>query len=415
MKPSGEGNLQTPRPSPSIWLNRTVLGMGFVSLLSDIGHEMITTLLPGFLAVLGVSAAALGAIEGIADSVSSFIKLWSGWLSDRLGHRKPMAVAGYFLTGATNGLFALAHGWQLVLTSRTCGWFGRGFRTPLRNAILAASVPAEARGKAFGLERAGDTMGAIIGPLLAVGLLAYFHDHTARPDLPFRIVFLVSLVPGLGAGMAFAILVKETRRTSSATKFWLSLKSLPVSFHRFLWGAGIFGMGDFARTLLILAATQLLAPSQGVAHAAQTAGLLYVGHNVFYAAASYPVGAISDRLGRRGLLAFGYLAGGLAALGLSAAFLWRLATIPYLLCLFALAGISIAVYDALEGALTADLVEEDSLRGTAYGVLGTVNGIGDLVASVVVGLLWTRFSPVLAFGYAAVFMSLGGLVIYRLK
>ena len=389
--------------------------MGFVSLLSDTGHEMITTLLPGFLAVLGVSAAALGAIEGIADSASSFVKLWSGWLSDRLGHRKPMAAAGYCLTGATNGLFALAHGWPLVLTSRTCGWIGRGFRTPLRNAILAGSVPAEARGKAFGLERAGDTIGAIIGPLLAVGLLAHFHDRTTRPDIPFRIVFLVSLIPGLGAGMAFSLLVKETRSNSSAAKFWASLKSLPASFRRFLWGAGIFGMGDFARTLLILAATQLLSPSQGLARAAQWAGPLYVGHNIFYAAASYPVGAVSDRIGSRGLLALGYLAGGISAFGFSAAFLWRLTAISYLLLLFGLAGISIAVYDALEGALTADLVEEERLRGTAYGVLGTVNGVGDLVASVLVGLLWTGFSPVLAFGYAAVFMTLGSLVIYCLR
>jgi MFS family permease/HEAT repeat protein len=400
--------------SQAAWLNRNVVGMGVTSLLSDVGHEMITTLLPGFLAVLGVSAAALGAIEGVADSVSSFVKLGSGWLSDRLGQRKPMAVSGYFLTGATSGLFALAHGWPLVLASRTCGWFGRGFRTPLRNAILAGSVPAEARGRAFGLERAGDTIGAIIGPLLAVGLLTHFHDRTAQPDTPFRIVFLVSLVPGLGSGMAFAFLVKETERAPSSTKLWVSLKGLPVAFRRFLWGAGIFGMGDFARTLLILAATQLLSPSQGVAHAAERAGLLYVGHNIFCAAASYPVGAVSDRLGRRDLLVLGYLAGGLSAFGFSAAFLWRFTGIPYLLLLFVLAGISIAVYDALEGALTADLVEEEPLRGTAYGVLGAVNGVGDLVASLAVGLLWTQ-SPVLAFAYAALLMGLGAWVLWRIR
>jgi MFS family permease len=179
-------------------------------------------------------------------------------------------------------------------------------------------------------------------------------------------------------------------------------------------GVGVFGIGDFARTLMILAATELLTPTLGVAHAAKVAGLLYVGHNMFYAAYSYPVGALSDRLGRRGLLTLGYLAGALAAVGFVAGFLWHLDTITYLLALFGLAGFSIAVEDALEGAITADLVSAQ-FRGTAYGVLGTVNGVGDLVASVVVGGLWTAFSPVLAFAYAAVTMGLGALVIYRVR
>jgi MFS family permease len=162
---------------------------------------------------------------------------------------------------------------------------------------------------------------------------------------------------------------------------------------------------------MILAATQLLKPDHGVAHAAQLAGILYVGHNVFYAASSYPAGAISDRIGRRGLLALGYLTGAVAALGLLAAFHWRIVALPYLLLPFALGGISVAIVEALEGALTADFVEE-STRGTAYGVIGTVNGIGDLVASLAVGFLWTAFSPVLAFTYAAILMAIGAAVIY---
>jgi MFS family permease len=406
---------QRPIQAEAAWLNGNVIGMGLTSLLSDVGHEMITTLLPGFLAVLGVSAAALGTIEGVADSVSSFVKLGSGWASDRLGHRKPMAVVGYLFTGFSNGLFALAHGASLVLAARTLGWFGRGFRTPLRNAILAGSVPAAARGKAFGFERAGDTVGAIVGPLLAVGLLAYLHPRAPEVSAPFRTVFWISLLPGLGAALAFATLVKDGgREHASAMSLWGSMRVLPHPFRRFLWGAGIFGIGDFARTLMILAVTQLLAPRRGVEHAAQIAGLLYVGHNVAYAAFSYPVGALSDRLGRRGLLALGYFAGALAALGFLIAFLWRLDVVIYLLTLFTLAGLSIAAVDALESAFTADLVSEP-LRGTAYGVLGTVNGIGDLVASVMVGLLWTAGSPVLAFAYGALLMGLGAWVLYRIR
>jgi MFS family permease len=396
------------------WLNRNVVGMGVTSLLSDVGHEMVTALLPGFLALLGVQAAALGAIEGIADSISSFVRLGGGWLSDRFGHRKAMTVGGYLLTGASNGLFSLAYGWPLILAARALGWFGRGFRSPLKNAILADSVPFEARGKAFGFERAGDTVGAIIGPLFAVGLLAHLHPRGADPSSPFRIVFLIAMIPGSGAAASFAALVRDKQGGGLAMRLWATLKSLPQSFRHFLWGAGIFGMGDFARTLMILAATQLLSPGRGVAHAAQIAALLYVGHNVTYAAWSYPVGALSDLLGRRGLLALGYLAGALAALGFTAAFLWRLESVGYLLGLFALAGVSIAVVDALEGALTADLVEND-LRGTAYGVLGAVNGLGDLGASVLVGGLWTAFSPLFGFAYAALMMGLGALVIYRLR
>jgi MFS family permease len=396
------------------WLNRNVMGMGVTSLLSDAGHEMATTVLPGFLAVLGVSAAALGLIEGVADATSSFVKLGSGWISDRLGHRKPITVGGYFLTGASQALFALADGWPLVLVGRSVGWFGRGIRGPLRNALLANSVPAEDRGKAFGFHRAGDTIGAIIGPLLGVWLLAYFHPRTGDPSEPFRIIFLLTLIPGLGSGVAFATLVREKRRFPSQIKLWMTVKALPESFRRFLSGVGIFGLGDFARTLMILAATRLLTPKRGLDDAAEVAGLLYVGHNVFYAACSYPVGSLSDRIGRRGLLSLGYMAGALASLGFFAAFSWRLDAIIYLLVLFALSGFSIAVVDALEGAVTADLIT-NAVQGTAYGVLGTVNGFGDLLASTVVGTLWTAVSPVVAFGYAAVLMGIGAVVMNRVR
>lgn len=399
------------KTAPADWLNRNVVGMGLTSLLSDACHEMATAVLPGFLAVLGVPAVALGAIEGVADSLSSFVKLASGWLSDRLGRRKPITVAGYFLTGIATGFFAIAHGWALVLAARVVGWFGRGVRGPLRNALLAESVPAETRGRAFGFHRGADTLGAILGPLIAVALLAFLHDRTASADAPFRIIFLVTLVPGLGAGAAFAALVSETRHEKHPTKFWLTLKNLPKPFRRFLVGVGIFGIGDFARSLMILAATELLAPTRGLARAAQIAGLLYVAHNIFYAGFTYPLGALSDRWGRRGLLALGYGAGALSALGLLLAFYGQLRSVAYLAAVFALAGASIAAADSLEGASTADLVPAES-RGTAYGVLGTVNGVGDLVSSVLVGALWTAFSPALAFGYAAGLMALGGAVLY---
>ena len=412
--PATMATLQPTDHQPAKWLNRNVAGMGLTSLLSDVSHEMATAVLPGFLAALGISAAALGLIEGVADGVASFVKLASGWLSDRAGRRKPLAVGGYFITGSSSALFALAAGWPLVLIGRVVGWFGRGIRSPARNAILAASVPAESRGKAFGFERAGDTVGAILGPLIAVALLAHFHPGAAHLAAPFRSIFLLTLVPGLACGIVFLLLVHEKPMPQTQTKFLAAVSQLPKSFRRLLVGVGVFGMGDFAHSLMILAATQLLVPAHGMAHAAEIAALLYTGHNVVYAAASYPVGALSDRLGRRGLLAIGFLAGALSSVGLVAAFAWHLGSIPFLAAVFAVGGFYMAFEEALEGSLTADLVVPE-VRGTAYGVLGAVNGVGDFAASIVVGGLWTLVSPAAAFTYAAAAMLTGAALVTMLR
>lgn len=398
------------------WLNRNVVGMGVTSFLSDAGHETATAILPAFLAVIGAPPVALGTIEGVSDAASSFVKLGAGWISDRLGHRKPITVLGYFLTGVAMASFALATAWPIVLIGRLIGWFGRGIRGPLRDAMLAESVPTEARGKAFGFHRAGDTLGAIVGPLVAVALLALLQPLAIpEPSGPFRTIFLLTLIPGLGSALAFAVMVTERRRApSQGLRFWSTVRALPSSYWRLLVGVGVFGAGDYAHTLLILAATQLLTPTYGVVQAAQVAALLYVGHNVLYAGASYPVGALSDRFGRRGLLSLGYLLGVVVSVGFLIAFALPLPNLGYLLLLFVLAGSYIAAEDALEGALTADFVGPH-IRGTAYGVMGTVNGVGDLVASVIVGLLWTVVSPQVAFAYAAAVMLVGAILMHRLR
>lgn len=398
------------------WLNRNVIGMGLTSLLSDAGHEMATAVLAGFLAVLGAPPYALGVIEGVADALSSFVKLGAGWWSDRLGHRKAIVTAGYALTGGAKALFAAAAGWPLVLVGRALAWFGRGVRGPLRDAMLAESVPAADRGKAFGFHRAGDTLGAILGPLAGAGLLTLLAPAAATdPSMPFRVIFLLTLVPGLGSALAFALLVREQRRPPDhGVRFWASLRALPTPFRRALAGVGVFGLGDFSPTLLILAATSLLTPVYGAVAAAQTGALLYALRNALYAAASYPVGAASDRYSRRGLLALGYVLAASVMVGFAAVFLGSVASLFALAVLFAGAGVYAAFVDALEGALTADLIPDVALRGTAFGVVGTVNGVGDLVSSVVVGLLWS-VSPALGFGYAALLMLLGATLLHRVR
>lgn len=403
-------------PIPGNWLNRNVLGMGLTSLLCDAGHEMATAVLAGFLAVIGAPLYALGVIEGVSDALSSFVKLGAGWWSDRLGHRKAITTAGYALTGGAMALFAAAVSWPLVLVGRMVGWFGRGIRGPLRDAMLAESVAPGDRGKAFGFHRAGDTLGAIVGPLVAAGLMFWLQPYASEnPSMPFRIIFLLTLVPGLGSAIAFALMVQEKRRPANhGIKFWASVGALPRNFRRFLVGVGVFGAGDFSHTLLILAATQLLIGSHGAVTAAQIAALLYALRNVFYTAASYPVGALSDRFSRRGLLVIGYVLGAVVMAGFIVAFLSSTSSIIWLGVLFALSGVFIAVEDALEGVLTADLVPDESNRGTAYGVMGTVNGVGDFISSAVVGLLWS-FSPETGFAYAAVAMLVGAVLLYRVR
>jgi MFS family permease len=398
------------QPSSQRWLNRNVAGMALSSFFSDAGHEMATAILPLFLASIGAPPAALGIIEGVADAVSSFAKLGAGWFSDRVGRRKPIAVAGYALTGLTTGLFALATAWPHVLLARAAGWFGRGIRGPVRDAMLAESVTPEARGRAFGFHRAGDTLGAIAGPAIALALLGLLAGQEAVA-VTYRQVFWITMIPGLLAALSFALFVKGHLRPANHTAdLFKAIAGLPVRFKVFLIGVGIFGAGDFAHSLLTLRAVQMLTPEMGAARAGEVAIALYVAHNVLYAGMSYPIGALADRIGKRGLLAAGYGIAALMGIGWIVAVpsLWMLGL------LFALGGTFIAAEDALEGALAADLLPED-VRGTGYGVLATVNGLGDFLSSVVVGALWTAASPAAGFAYATVLFVVGAVVIYRVR
>jgi MFS family permease len=398
------------------WLNRNVMGMGITSFLSDASHEMATAVLPSFLAVIGAPPSALGFIEGISDAVSSFVKLWGGWISDRLGHRKTLTTVGYFLTGLSMALFAFASTWVLVLVGRVVGWFGRGFRGPMRDAMLADSVDPSVRGKAFGFHRFGDTLGAIVGPLLGVMLLEIWQPNAMLdPSQPFRNIFLITLIPGILSALVFALMIVEKRRSPNhQLKFWGTVRSLPKNFKRFLLGVGMFGLGDFAPTLLILAATQLLTPEYGLTHAAQLAGLMYVVRNITYALASFPIGTLSDRMSRVVLLTLGYFLAVLTIGGFLLAFLLSWTSLPYLFLLFGLAGVFIAAEDTLESTITADFIPSET-RGIGMGVLGTVNGIGDFGASVIVGLLWTAISPVVAFGFSAMVMLGGAVVLISMR
>jgi MFS family permease len=399
--------MTAPAP-PTGWLNRTVVGAGLTSLLADVAYEMATAVMPGFFAVLNIPAAFLGLTEGTGDALANFVKLGVGYYSDRIGKRKALVVAGYGLTGVSLSLFAFAVGWPLILIGKSLAWIGKGLRGPLRDAILADSVSPNMVGRAFGFHRAGDTIGAIIGPLLGALLIAVLPAELwGIHEAPHRITFLVTLIPGVGSALAFWLLVREQRFTPKpGMRFRESLAELPPRFRRYLVAVGLFGLGDFSATLLIFASIALLKPAYGEATAIALGPILYAIRNAVEAIVAFPIGALSDRSGRRGLLVVGYLVGALTMLGFLSAFVWQVHSLAFVIGLFVLAGVYLAFQEALEGAMTAELVPERGRRGTAYGVLGCVNGVGDFAASFVVGLLIAT-RPEWAFVYAAGWMVLG--------
>ncbi|MEJ5237489.1 MAG: MFS transporter [Limisphaera sp.] len=398
----GAGVASSPTP-PQRWLNRTVLGIGLASLLSDCSHEIATAVLPAYLATLGVAAAWLGLIEGVADGTASFAKMLSGYYTDRLRRRKPIAVAGYVVTALGTACFGLAQSAWHVLAARTLAWLGRGVRTPVRKALLAAAVSPATYGRAFGFERMMDTVGAIVGPAAAMALLSATGHH-------YPSVFAWTLVPGLLAAGCIAWGVVERERLPVRHLSWhASLRALPLPYRRFLLAVALFGAGDFAHSLLILLATQQLTETRGAAAAASVAVMLYMLRNFFYAGFSLVAGWLADRFPKSRVLAVGYGLAALMALGLIVLPL-NLATLT---AIFVLAGIYIAIEETLEDSLCAELVAE-SQQGMAFGTLATVNGIGDLVSSVVVGALWTAWGTEVAFAYSAVLFLAGALMVARL-
>ena len=382
------------------WFTRGILGIGLANLFSDWGHEAATSLLPALLALVGAPAIALGVIEGVADGLSSFSKLAGGYIADRPAWRKPVAAGGYIVVGLTTFAYSLAQSWPFILVLRAAGWAGRGAKSPSRDALLADAVPKSQLGRAFGFERAMDTVGAVAGPLTALLLVSLSNIRTA---------LAWTIVPGMLASICFLWLVPAGRSATTNQPFGFlhSLRRLPGSFRRFLVGVFAHGIGDFAPTLLILRASQILTPQYGVARAATLAVALYTLHNIVFAAISYPAGALADRVGKRGLLAVGYTVAAVMCLG----FIFAPATLAWLAVLFALAGIHIGIQQGLEKSLAAGLLASEN-RGTGFGVLATVNGIGDFASSIIVGALWTTVAPAAGFLYGAIFSLAGAALIY---
>jgi len=381
------------------WLNRNIAGMGLASLFSDWNHEMASAVLPIFLSsVLHAPAFALGIIEGVADGVSTIFEIWSGWYSDRIGKRKGLAAIGYFITAVSKASFALATNWWQVLIGRTAGWIGWSVRSPVRDALLVESTRPETVGRAFAFHRTMDTLGAIAGPLTAMLLIA---------RIPIRTIFLIALIPGLCAFLSITLLVKEKAKRPDKRNAWRSIKDLSAGFKKFLVPIGIFGISNFAPTFLILRAETLLSPARGVLLAGTFAVGLYTFSNVVYAIVGYPIGILADRFSKKNILAVGY---GLFAL-LCFGFVFADSRLWLLALLFAVNGVYTAIIESSQPALASTLIAGDQ-RGAGYGVMSSVDGIGDFFSSVTVGFLWTYLSPAAGFLFSGFLAAFAAAVLF---
>jgi MFS family permease len=342
---------------------------------------------------LGAPAAALGVIEGVADGLAGAARFGGGALADDPQRRRAIAIGGYGTTAVLSGLIGIATSvWQVAIL-RSAAWGARGLRVPARNALLADVVPAEAYGRAYGFERMMDNLGAILGPLLGIVLVA---------AVGVRDAILLSIIPGLLAVAAIVYAIRAAELPQVRERQPIRIQVRPVlrgELGRLLGAVGAFELGNIAATLLILRATDLLRPEHGADRAAQLALALYTAYNVAATLISIPAGRHGDRRRPVEVLAGGTIAFALAyvALALTGASMIVLAVG------FVLAGIGIGCVETAEHAAVAALAPVN-LRGSAFGLLATAQSLGNFIASAVAGLLWTLVSPTAAFIYAAAWM-----------
>ena len=358
---------------------------------------MVFAVLPLFItAGLGAPALAVGIVEGVADGSAAVVKLWSGWYSDRIAWRKSLAVGGYGTTVVGLALLIAVTSWPQVIIARALAWMGRGLRQPIRSAMLAGSVGKDDLGKAFGFHEALDTAGALLGPAIALILLAAGHG--------FRTVFAVALIPGVVAVIFFGILTRDPRHGRGEP---VSLRvPLPGPFWRLIAAVAVFGVGNFATAFFTLRAAQMLQPELNRPAALSAAVGFYLAHNAVGAAVSFPAGWLADRIGKVPVLASAYLTFAAACVVGMLGHGWLAVA---LLALFV--GAQNPAVISMESSLTSSIVEERRL-GTAFGILNGVNGVGDLVSSIVAGVLWTLVSPAAAFGFGAVLCAVAASTLW---
>jgi MFS family permease len=383
----------TPGKSSIQDLPRNVWAVSLTSLLMDISSEMTINVLPLFLAnVLGVKMGVIGLIEGVAESTASLLKLFSGWLSDRLRARKWLAVAGYALSAVVKPFFYTAQSWSTVAMVRWADRVGKGIRTAPRDALVADSVRPDQRGIAFGFHRAADTAGAMLGLLMALVVVWLAQSSSLELDLStFRTIVLVSLLPAGLAVLTLAIGARDVPVTSQRVVPKFAFKSLGMPFTAFMIIVGLFELGNSSDAFLILRAQERGLSVTGIL-------AMLVVFNLVYTLVSTPAGSLSDRVGRRKVIVGGWLAYAVVYFG------FGLVQSAWQVWIFYIAyGLYYGLAYGTSKALIADLVPE-AMRGTAYGSYNALIGILDLPASLIAGLLWQGAGGWSGFGPAAPFL-----------
>lgn len=366
-------------------MHRNIIILGLVSFFTDISSEMIYPLVPLYLtAVLGTSPAVLGLIEGVAESLASLLKIASGRLADRLQARKPLAILGYGLSAVSKILFVVAASWTGIFLARVSDRFGKGIRTAPRDALIADSAAHQEKGRAFGFHRGMDTAGAVIGIGLAYQLFTHYQSGYIQ-------VFLLAMIPaGIGVGLLFLVRDNSQPRLAAAKQSLAFWRTLDKRLQYFLVVCLIFNLGNFSNQFLLLRAS-------GIGFSQSDVILLYLLMNLTYLFVSYPAGVLSDRLGRRRLLAVGYALYASVYIGFALAegqtsVVW----------LFGVYGLYIGLTEGVEKALLGDMAPPDQ-KASVYGLHAFIVGAALLPASLLAGLLWGGW------GASAPFL-LGGLL-----
>jgi MFS family permease len=371
-------------------LPRAVWALGLTSLFMDTSSELIHGLLPVFLVVtLGASATALGVIEGIAEATAQITRVFSGWLSDALGRRKALTVAGYGLAAATKPLFPLANSIGLVLIARFLDRIGKGIRGAPRDALVADVTPPEKRGEAFGLRQSLDTVGATLGPAAAIALMYLFNDD-------IRTVLWFAVIPAVLAVVVLVLGVQEPAAVQSKARAPLRAKEigqLPYAYWFVIIAGTVFTLARFSEAFLVIRARD-----GGLALAWAPAVIAVM--SLVYAASAYPAGKLQDRIGARPLLLSGLVA--LIAADLLLAFGPTLVAIFLGICLW---GLHMGLTQGVLAALIAATAPE-RLRGTAFGLFGLITGLATLLASIIAGLLWDKIGASATFLAGAAFAAI---------